>query len=382
MKKSRICSLIALCFAVICVFSSCEKAGTELSELMIIQGIGIDSKAGRYTVTVEILNNEQSGSPSGDSNSENKTKIYSAEDATVAAALRKLTSKSGNLPLFAHNRVIILGEEAAKGNVLDILDFFVRNYDSRVSQMLCVAKGGKAEDVIRAKLLNDTVKSEILENMLEESYKQSFVPRARVIDAMNSLENGNSCFCVPAVKVTKNGENEDYQLQGCALFDKKGIRKYIDNEASEGISFLNNTVKRGFLNTRLKSGDNAEVVIVKSRTSYDIESVRGELWYNLTVDVTCDLDEIGENVKKRSDEELVKELKKAVADEVIKKSRMAMAAMQDKSGGDAVRYGKRLQLHNPKEYEKIKDHWHYVFPEIITSMKVNVTIRRVGEETF
>ena len=57
-------------------FASCEKAGTELSDLMIIQGIGVDYKDGLYTVTVEILNNEQSGSPNGDSVSENKTKIY------------------------------------------------------------------------------------------------------------------------------------------------------------------------------------------------------------------------------------------------------------------------------------------------------------------
>lgn len=88
MKKTvKPIKLLVLCVLMVCLFSSCEKAGTELSDLMIIQGIGIDTAPGGYRVTVEILNNEQSGSPSGDSSSDNKTKIYNAEGESVGAAL-------------------------------------------------------------------------------------------------------------------------------------------------------------------------------------------------------------------------------------------------------------------------------------------------------
>ena len=114
MKKTvKPIKLLVLCVLMVCLFSSCEKAGTELSDLMIIQGIGIDTAPGGYRVTVEILNNEQSGSPGGDSSSDNKTKIYNAEGESVGAALMQLTTKSGNKPFYAHNRVIVLGEEAA-----------------------------------------------------------------------------------------------------------------------------------------------------------------------------------------------------------------------------------------------------------------------------
>ena len=111
MKKIKLAAVLLLCFASVFLFSSCEKPGTELSELMIMQGIGIDFEKDIYTVTVEILNNEQSGSPGGDGTSEEKTKIYYAKGETVSEALRKLTEKSGNEPLFAHNRVIVLGEK-------------------------------------------------------------------------------------------------------------------------------------------------------------------------------------------------------------------------------------------------------------------------------
>ena len=113
-----------VCILCVTSFSSCEKAGTELSDLMIIQGIGVDYKNGQYTVTVEILNNEQSGSPSGDASSDNKTKIYNAQGESVGGALMKLTTKSGNKPFYAHNRVIVLGEGVINKDLEDVIDFF------------------------------------------------------------------------------------------------------------------------------------------------------------------------------------------------------------------------------------------------------------------
>ena len=102
MKKTlKRLSLILACIVALGSFSSCERAGTELSDLMIIQGIGIDVNKQGYKVTVEILNNEQSGSPSGDSSADNKTKIYTATGESVASALMELTTKNGNKPFYA-----------------------------------------------------------------------------------------------------------------------------------------------------------------------------------------------------------------------------------------------------------------------------------------
>lgn len=383
MKKVKMLfKLVMLCFLSLTLFSSCEKAGTELKDLMIIQGIGIDKEKDEFKVTVEILNNEQSGSPGGDSNSENKTKIYSATGKNVSVALRELSSKSGNLPLFAHNRVIILSEDVAKENLENLLDFFVRNYDSRASQIICVVKGDKAESVIRAKLLKDTIKSEILENLLEESYNQSLVPRARVVDVINALDNKTGAFCIPAIEIDKNGENEDYKLSGCALLDRTGILEFLDSSEAEGISFLTDSVKNGFLETELADGVKAEFLINKSKTKYKISNINGEIYYDLSVEIVCDLDEIERSKIPESDAQLVRELKEAVQKTVVKKSQKTLSALQSQDGGDAVMYYKRLELQDSASYNKLKGDWKNIFPKIRTRMKVDVTIRRIGEETF
>ncbi len=378
-KTAKRISLILLLCICVSFLSSCEKAGTELADLMIIQGIGMDKKNGKYTVTVEILNNEQSGSPGGDSNSENKTKIYSTSGETLSTAFRQLTSKSGNLPLFAHNRVVVIGKSLLNENIRDLLDFYIRNYDSRASQLVCVAKDEDAEKVIRANLLKDTVKSEILENLLEESNKESIIPKSRIIDVINAYYSETGGFSIPCVSVNKNGENEDFKLTGSALFNKDGFLKYLTEEESQGLSFLNNTVEKGYLSTTLPDNSKAAFLINKSHTKYNIFVENGQLIYEVKIDIHCDLDEISK-IGNKNDKLLLDELKKAVGEELGKRCSKTLSALQGKNGADAIRYGKRLSLYKNSAYEKVKNQWDAVFPTIKTRLITDVTIRRVGEE--
>ncbi len=382
-KMSRSISLLVLCTVFLVSLTSCEKAGTELSDLMIIQGIGIDVSKEGYKVTVEILNNEQSGSPSGDSSAENKTKIYNATGETVASALMKLTAKSGNKPFYAQNRVIVLGETTAQRSLTDVMDFFERNYDSRASQLLCVAKGNKAEDVIRAKLLTDTVKSKILEKMLESGYEQSLVPRVRIIDAVNTIKDDTAFLCIPAVSVQNNGENQDFSLDGCALFDKdESFCMYLSEGDAKGLAFLDNNIREGFISADLPNGQKATFVIVKGKTHYKIVKENGRLHYKLNIDVVCDLEEVGGAEFFSTDDDFMEKIKGAAGAAIAETAENTVIALQSEHGGDGIRYGRRLYLYDNKEYQKVKNNWDKEFKNSITSLNVNVTIRRIGEETF
>ena len=382
-KLLKKCSLISISVICLLSFCSCEKPGTELSDLMIMQGIGIDVSENGFKVTVEILNNEQSGSPGGNGNSDNKTKIYSAEGSTVGEALRKLITKSGNEPMFAHNRVIIIGEKAANKNLSDILDFFERNYDSRASQLLCVAKNTTGESIIRAKLLTDSIKSKILENMLMESAKQSLVPKVRIIDAVNYIKDETSGLCIPAVKIEKNGENENFDLDGCAVFGEDAtFSTYIDSKTVEGIAILNDKIQEGVISADLPNGQKASFYINKGKSKYKITEENGELHYSLLVKVSCDLEGVQGDEYFSTDTGVLETFQNAVGESLCKKAENTLTILQGEHGADVVRFGKRLRLKENRLYNKKKSEWQKVFPEIQLSIVADVTIRRIGEETF
>lgn len=382
-KLFKTTALIFFIFISLVTLGSCEGKGTELSELMIMQGIGIDSVDGGYNVCVEILNNEQSGSPGGDGTSENKTKIYSATGETVGQALHSLVTKSGNLPLYAHNRVVVIGEAAANENLADILDFFERDFDSRPSQLICVAKNEKAENIIRAKLLSDSIKSEILENTLEESYNQSLVPKVRIIDAINYLKDETTVICIPAVKIEKSGENENYELDGCALFGKdRSFSKYIDSVSASGIAFLSNDIKEGIIVAGLPNSRNATFLINKGKTDYDVSEENGKLHFKVRISLSCDLDEVEGEEFFNADNGVLRDLENAAGASICKTAENTAIVLKQENSGDAVRFGRVLRLKNPELYKKYKSNWEEAFKGCKISLSVDITLRRIGEETF
>ena len=99
------------------MFCSCERYGTEVEDMMIIEGIAIDKEKELFEVTVEMLNNKQSASADASNVGDEMTLVYSAKGETVAEALRLIINKTGNVPTYIHNKVIILSEEVAKTDI-------------------------------------------------------------------------------------------------------------------------------------------------------------------------------------------------------------------------------------------------------------------------
>ena len=69
-------------------FCSCERYGTEIEDMMIIQGIAVDKDKEGYEVTIEMLNNKQSASADSSNVGDEMTLCYSGKGETVAEALR------------------------------------------------------------------------------------------------------------------------------------------------------------------------------------------------------------------------------------------------------------------------------------------------------
>ena len=108
---------LAPCALLLC---GCERASIELSEMMIIQGLGIDVDGDKIIATVEMLNNLQSSAVGGDDTGERRTRVFTSSGESISEAVNNITLKCGNAPLYAHTRVVVLGKSAAKKDISDI----------------------------------------------------------------------------------------------------------------------------------------------------------------------------------------------------------------------------------------------------------------------
>ncbi len=363
------------------VFGGCEKLGTELSELMIMQGIGVDKTVSGYRVTVEILNNEQLGSTEGTVSSD-LTRVYSAEGKTVSQALYKLPAFNGSTPFFAHNRVIILGESVIKSGVYEVLDFFERDFNSRPTQQMCAAKDCEASDLLNAKLPSGDVRSEILDDILFEAYETTAAPRVRVVDAANRLNGESAALCIPAISMKEEGKYNVYELDGCAAFNIDGsFGTYISSEAAAGVQLLDGIIKRGEITAPIENGKSASFVILKGETSYEIDTDGEYPTYFIKTEILCDLNTVEGELPYEDDGDYIKSL--AVSAGKAVQERMYDTIGYLKSNGlDPARFGRRLMCADFDAYNRIKDNWQSVYPKCKVEITVNVTLRRIGEETF
>ncbi len=368
--------LVIYCFSL----CGCEKLSTELSDMMIIQGIGIDRSGDGFKVTVEILNNLQSGSANGEGNSPNKTYIFSSYGKTVNEAVNNITLKSGNTPLYAHNRVTIIGENAAKEDISDTLDFFGRDYDSKPSMLICVVKNKEATDIISHEILKDTVKSEVIENILTVSSLHSFSPDVNLADAENRISDETSSLALPSLEVQEKNGKTEYKLNGCAVFgnDKKLV-SYLGKESTEGLLFLDDKVKKGEFSVDISNGNTASFFIVSSKTKYSVKTENGLPVFTVKIKTSLDLNELTGMYKKAIDKKILGELKKYAEKEIERKINKCFKDLK-MYGCDAARFGKRLSLLDTSYYNKVKENWNDIFIKSKIVPEIEVTVRRAGNK--
>lgn len=377
-KVSKSICLIICISLILSSFCGCEKLSTELSDMMIIQGVGIDKVGGTFKTTIEILNNEQSGSSGGDNMSDEKTKVYSGTGETVSAAIRSVISKNGKMPLFAHLRVIVIGEETARTDMSELLDFFARDYNTRADVPVCIAKGLTAEEIITANLSTDLIKSETLRNILFSSAEMSEIQYVRILDAVNTMLDETSCMYIPAVLIEQNGQNVCYKLEGSALFDYENtFITFLDSNTTKSLVLLNNKIKKGAFTVKTENSVRASFLIVNGKVKYDITVEDGILVYNVKIKLSCDLNEFDGGIKSR---ETVDELKTSLEKKVESELLQAMSFIQGNKNIDAVRFGRRLLKRDKETFFSVSDNWRESFGKIKTNVNAEVTIRRIGEK--
>lgn len=385
MQKKITKKLLLLFFVLFCFlsFCSCERYGTEIEDMMIIQGVAVDKEFDKYNVTIEMLNNKQSASADSSNVGEEMTLVYSAKGETVAEALRLIINKTGTVPTYTHNKVVILGESVAKTDISKILDFFERDYTTQPITLLCVAKGVKAGDVLKANIGSDVSKSEVLEKILNQSALSSVTPETRLIDVINVILDDTACIALPAVTLEKNGETETFFVENIAVFDYNNALSYfIDRKASESVVKLLGELKNGTIVTEDKNGNKATFIIVDGKTKYDVVVNNGVVNYKVKIQIFCDLNAYeGDNFKSIKNE-TVENFKENIEFDTEQTINNTYKTLLQYGSFDILRFGRRLLQNDKTAYNMLKIDWQNNFKNSNLNTDVEVVIRRIGEESY
>lgn len=362
----------------------CERASVELSEMMIIQGLGIDYENGEVIATAEMLNNLGSSAAGVDDIPENKARIFSASGKTISEAVNKIAIKCGNEPLYAHTRVVVLGENAADKNLADVLDFFERDYNTKPAMLICVARDCTARELFSASVDENGVKSEIIEDILKTGNELSLAPRVRIAEAVCFTKESTASLALPAVSLVFSDDTAEYSLSGCAVFNSDNtFCDYIDKSTSFALLFLENKVNKGSFTVSLSENAEASMLIVNSKTKYSVSINDNTPVFTLKIKLLADLNEFSRGAFDKLEAEAIKSIERQAGRALEKRVESCIFILRDELFCDAARFSKMLSLKRPKYYGALSEsERESIYKLYEFEVKAEVVIRRTGDEGF
>ena len=177
----------------------------DIEHTAIIVAFGIDvDENDEYEISTQIAIPQVSTTSSSNSES-----IISAKGRTIGEAIDKIAVNTGWYPLFSFCNLIILGENAVSGNVMKILNFFIRTDRIPDSAALCACEG-TAKKLLLSNTPLDSVSSFALQKILEQDYaKLDRIANINVKNFADGYYSESASGYLPFVKAIESGDSQN-----------------------------------------------------------------------------------------------------------------------------------------------------------------------------
>jgi spore germination protein KC len=363
----------------------------EISELMIVTGMGIDKNpnADEYIVTLQIIN-------PGEIASQTKTErlevtAYKTTGRTLYEAMRRVSTEVPRKMYLSHIQLVIFGEELAREGIGKALDFISRNHEFRTDFFMLVSKNGTAEEILNVLTPTEASPSVSLYSSINVAEKIWAPTNGVQLDELIStlLSAGKNPLLTG---VTVNGDKEKgdevnslerikpsavTKITGYAVFKKDKLVGWLNENESKGYNYIINNVT-STVGTIPCDGDGyIAIEVTKSKTNIKTRKKSGKPSITIEANLEANLGEIQCDMD-LTKTETIKIIEKKVEKRVQNIMEESIKKAKEELKSDIFGFGEVFHRQQPKKWEKLKDHWDEAFQDLEVNYKINYEIRRLG----
>jgi spore germination protein KC len=378
---------ISILFITVMSLTGCWSAD-ELSELAIATGLGIDKSDEGYRVSVQIVNpgeiaakKQSNGVP---------ISVYAAEGKSILEAIQKLTTITPRKVYLAHVRVILFGEKLAKEGIRKPLDFLSRNHEMRADFVIAIAKGLKAEEVLKILTPMEKVPANKIFSSIETSEKNWAPTKVVLLDELiRSLVSEGKEPVITGINVLGDPDygNDNRNVQKVrtpatiqsdyiGVFKGDKLIAWLDEKESKGFNYVTDNISNTVGYIDCEGGGTLTIETIRSTTKLKGAIENGKPIIKIDVstesnigDVECPID--------LSKPETIHDLEKKFNDKT-KTIIMDSVKRAKELESDIYGFGEAISRAEPKKWEALKENWDEEFMNTDVVVNVNVKIRRVG----
>ena len=374
-------------FMMCCLMGACAHK-TEISQLGLVAGLGIDKTADGYFLTAQVMN---PSSVAGNRPDTLPVFTISAEGSSIFDAYRRLSTLTSKVLYLPHLSVIVIDEEIANDGINLILDFVLRNLQIRPNISLLVSKGLDSKEVLQ----NLSPSESIPINQLDSLTSMCLICSSRQVNynlydvsGMVNAKGSNPVLNAVSIKGydPQEGEKLDnilntdspvqLQIGHLGAFKSDKLVGYLDDVEAQYYNLIVGNAKRFVINTKTEEGYQITFEARKSKTEIkpDLESNKVE--FNCEVEGTLMQNEYHIDLSKPDNIKALQTYLEATLQEDVLK---LVEKTQRDFTSDILGVGSKIYQKNSKKWGEVEGYWDEIYPTLKPEVKVKVKITSVGD---
>lgn len=338
--------LILLVLLVVVPLQGCKFKDIDLKLFVIAVGIDTsESNPDKLSVTLKIA------IPQGDpKKADEKVQIMTQEADTIAEAIREMKSRTDKELDFGHCKALLFGEQYAKKNIRQAVDWTMRRRDLQLTIYTGVARPS-AKEVLNVQPPSERIPANSILLALSKDGTESpfIIPPAFSYVIQRRLEEPGLDSIIALVEARSETE---FMINKSYLFDKTKALVVLEPEDTRIYNLLFTKNLRTTFNVNYQ-GENYAYNVEKSNAKYKIKTPKdGRPYIEYTIKIQAEVEESQTGVV--FNEKLLKDLSAAAGKELNEQVRQTLEKIH-KSKCDPMGWGLRYAAthwNNDTEYKE------------------------------
>ncbi|MBT2286774.1 Ger(x)C family spore germination protein [Paenibacillus polymyxa] len=356
----------------------------EINDIAFVIGIAIDKEGENYRSSLQIALPGQSASTGSSGGGGGTSGDKSWFMLSNTAKTFRGTSLEGQKALsrrlyYAHRRTLLIGEELAREGVAPMLDLLTRYPLNRFSALPVITRGEAYKvldtDAPIEKFPSEMVRELCLLNMRNPRSLKTF------IDTI--LSAGVDPF-LPIASVEENVPKNwkdvktNIKLDGLAIFKKDKLVGMIDKAPADALILAMGEANAPEVMVKAPGGEGDMFIKLNENNSSLHPSIKnGKVTVNIELYAKGVLVDNESNYGDRRENEILN-LNEATHEKIKSDIEEGVRLVQKKYHADILGVGRSIHQHLPAEWEKMKDRWDVIYPDVEVKVTPHVIIENVG----
>lgn len=356
----------------------------EIEDVGIVTGLGLDvseendslTMTNQYVVPGKIPTQQDTSSKGV------PFQNITLEGDTFFEIIRENSLESNRPPNYTHLKSILTSRRLLEKERADQgIDLFIRDHEFRRTVPVFVTKDS-VEDIFNTEPVKEMFPAIQIKELSENYAKINTNPNNLSIGDMSQYISENKSFLIPGIAL-KNGH---MTLSGAGIISSEDFKYagWIESKDIEGIRYIQNHVKGGFIDLKKDKINNGPIVleIKASKTKYNTELNGDTLQVEVLINISTVLAEdwgTERNVYKKG---WKGSIEKAASDDIKEKVEAVIKLAQQEYGIDFLDIAKWVDIHEPAYYKSHEKNWNESFQNLQFRVKVETEITDFGTQNF